>query len=61
MTGPLVVITGASSGIGLALARVFAREGHALLLVSCNMTALGEMREDRTQALLGTSTTVSLP
>jgi NADP-dependent 3-hydroxy acid dehydrogenase YdfG len=48
MTGPLVVITGASSGIGLALARAFAREGHALLLVSRNMTPLSEMPEDRT-------------
>jgi NAD(P)-dependent dehydrogenase (short-subunit alcohol dehydrogenase family) len=38
MPGPLVVITGASSGIGLALARTFAREGNALLLIAatCN-------------------------
>lgn len=38
MAGPLVVITGASSGIGLALARAFAREGHALLLMARHMT-----------------------
>jgi NADP-dependent 3-hydroxy acid dehydrogenase YdfG len=34
MPEPLVVITGASSGIGLALARAFAKEGHALLLIA---------------------------
>ena len=34
MAGPLVVITGASSGIGLALARAFAKEGNALLLIA---------------------------
>jgi NADP-dependent 3-hydroxy acid dehydrogenase YdfG len=31
---PLVVITGASSGIGAAAARTFSREGFPLLLVS---------------------------
>ena len=31
---PVTVITGASSGIGAALARVFARNGHALALVA---------------------------
>lgn len=30
MTGPLVVITGASSGIGLAIARAFAAEGNGV-------------------------------
>src|SRR5689334_14455447 len=37
MTGtlrPVAVITGASAGIGVALARVFAREGHQLALVA---------------------------
>jgi len=34
MAGPLVVITGASHGIGRALALAFAREGHALLLIA---------------------------
>lgn len=40
---PVTVITGASAGIGVELARVFAREGHELALVA--------RREDRLQAL----------
>jgi short-subunit dehydrogenase len=40
---PVTVITGASAGIGVALARVFARHGHALALVA--------RREQRLQAL----------
>jgi short-subunit dehydrogenase len=40
---PVTVITGASSGIGIALARVFARNGHALALVA--------RRADRLHAL----------
>lgn len=40
---PVTVITGASSGIGAALARVFARNGHTLALVA--------RREDRLHAL----------
>jgi hypothetical protein len=40
---PVTVITGASSGIGAALARVFARNGHMLALVA--------RREDRLRAL----------
>jgi short-subunit dehydrogenase len=34
MANPVTLITGASSGIGVALARVFARNGHALALVA---------------------------
>jgi NADP-dependent 3-hydroxy acid dehydrogenase YdfG len=34
MAASLVVITGASHGIGRALAQAFAREGHALLLIA---------------------------
>ena len=40
---PVAVITGASAGIGVALARVFAREGHQLALVA--------RREDRLRTL----------
>jgi short-subunit dehydrogenase len=40
---PVTVITGASAGIGVALARVFARNGHELALVA--------RREDRLLAL----------
>ena len=40
---PVAVITGASAGIGVALARVFARNGHKLALVA--------RREDRLRAL----------
>jgi short-subunit dehydrogenase len=40
---PVTVITGASAGIGVALARVFARHGHELALVA--------RRTDRLQAL----------
>jgi short-subunit dehydrogenase len=42
---PVTVITGASAGIGAALARVFARHGHELALVA--------RRKDRLEALAG--------
>src|SRR5262249_15910482 len=45
---PLVVITGASSGIGLALAHAFAKEGHALLLIARHMKPVDGLPGDRT-------------
>jgi NADP-dependent 3-hydroxy acid dehydrogenase YdfG len=48
MAGPLVTITGASSGIGLALAHAFAREGNALLLVARHMKPVDGLPADRT-------------
>ena len=40
---PITVITGASAGIGVELARIFARNGHELVLVA--------RRQDRLEAL----------
>src|SRR6267142_219207 len=40
MAGPLVVITGATHGIGRAVAQAFAREGHALLLLARHTAAI---------------------
>jgi NADP-dependent 3-hydroxy acid dehydrogenase YdfG len=48
VSGPLVVITGASSGIGLALAGAFAKEGHALLLIARHMKPVDGLPADRT-------------
>lgn len=48
MTGPLVVVTGASSGIGLAIARAFAKEGNALLLIARHMKPIDGLPADRT-------------
>jgi short-subunit dehydrogenase len=42
-TRPAIVITGASSGIGEALARVAARDGSFLLLLGRSQTALDEL------------------
>jgi len=43
MDRPLGVVTGASSGIGRAVARALAAAGHPLLLISRHMTALPEL------------------
>jgi NADP-dependent 3-hydroxy acid dehydrogenase YdfG len=43
VTAPLVIVTGASHGIGRALAAAFAREGHALLLIARKAVAIGEI------------------
>jgi NADP-dependent 3-hydroxy acid dehydrogenase YdfG len=40
MAAPLVIITGASHGIGLAVAQAFAREGHPLLLIARHKAAI---------------------
>jgi len=48
MAGPLVVITGASSGIGLALARAFAKEGNALLLIARHIKPIEGLAADHT-------------
>jgi NADP-dependent 3-hydroxy acid dehydrogenase YdfG len=48
MAAPLVVITGASSGIGLAIARAFAREGNALLLIARHMKPVDGLPTERT-------------
>ena len=43
---PLVVVTGASSGIGAALARVFAANGHDLALVARRLPALTALADE---------------
>ncbi|KTC84822.1 short chain dehydrogenase [Legionella brunensis] len=41
---PLIVITGASAGIGLALAKQFVLTGHPCLLISRHMKAIPELK-----------------
>ena len=43
MTKPLIVITGASSGIGAAIAKNFANAGHALLLLARDLKAMEDL------------------
>jgi len=47
---PITVITGASSGIGEALARVFARNGYALALVARRADRLNALADDIARA-----------
>lgn len=43
MSNPLVIITGASSGIGVAMAKVFSAAGYSLGLLSRNLEAMEEL------------------
>ena len=43
---PSALITGASSGIGLELARIFAREGYRVILVARNQKRLEEIAQE---------------
>jgi short-subunit dehydrogenase len=48
-TNPIALITGASSGIGLELAKLFARESHDLALVARSHDKLKDITEDLQQ------------
>lgn len=50
MAEPVTLITGASSGIGVVLARVFARNGHALALVARRKVRLEALASEIEQA-----------
>jgi uncharacterized protein len=43
---PIAIITGASAGIGVALARVFARHGHELMLIARREDRLRELADE---------------
>jgi uncharacterized protein len=55
MSKPVTVITGASSGIGAALARVFAERGHDLVLTARRESRLEELAEQ-----IGAKTAITL-
>ena len=55
MADPVTLITGASSGIGVALARVFARDGHTLALVARRKVRLDALASEIEQATDGTA------
>jgi NAD(P)-dependent dehydrogenase (short-subunit alcohol dehydrogenase family) len=63
LTGKVAVVTGAASGIGLALARAFAAEGMRLVLADVEEDSLGETVDGLARAgaeVLGVPTDVSL-
>jgi len=43
---PTALITGASSGIGLELARIFAREGYRVVLIARNQKRLEQIAQE---------------
>jgi short-subunit dehydrogenase len=55
---PVVLVTGGSSGIGLELAKVFAEEGHDLIIASDNRAKLKKAAEEI--ALAGDGTRVDI-
>src|SRR3954465_11095565 len=60
MTGrPTALVTGASAGIGLELARVLAREGHDLVLVARREAALKELADELKDRYGANSTVVT--
>jgi short-subunit dehydrogenase len=50
-----VLITGASSGIGLELAREFARNGHPLVITATGEAELDTVARDLTESMSSTS------
>src|SRR3954449_6598967 len=60
MTGrPTALVTGASAGIGLELARILAREGHDLVLVARRESALKELADELKDRYGANSTVVA--
>src|SRR6476469_6951158 len=56
---PLALVTGASAGIGLELARILAREGHDLVLVARREATLKELADELKDRYGANSTVVA--